>query len=256
MKLIEIERGAQQDRFVLGAQEVSLRIAAELGSAIELSSPVRRIVQDDAGVSVVTDRGTRRASYAIVAVPPALAARIDHEPGLPAARDALTQRMPMGATIKCIAGYERPFWRDKGLSGEAVSTGGPVVVVFDDSPPDGTRGALVAFIVGEPARAWGARSPEDRRRAVIDDLVRFFGPEASHTVAYVEQDWQSEVWTRGCPTGSTSPFALSLLGAALREPVGRLHWAGTETATEHAGYMDGAVQSGERAAAEIAARLA
>lgn len=255
MNLVEIENGAQQDRFVRGAQSVSRTMAEALGDRVILGAPVRRIAQDADGVTVHTDRGEHRGKYVVVAVPPNMAFRIDYTPSLPAARDALTQRMAMGATSKHVAYYERPFWRDRGMSGEVASTGGPLTVVFDNSPSSGGRGALLGFAVGAGARALAARPAEERKRTVLAELVRFFGKDAADPIAYAEQDWGSEIWTRGCPTGTMSPGTMTHFGHALREPVGRIHWAGTETATEYCGFMEGAVQSGERVAKEIGARL-
>ncbi|MFT3764596.1 MAG: flavin monoamine oxidase family protein [Minicystis sp.] len=255
MNLVEIENGAQQDRFVRGAQSVSLRLAEGLGDRVVLGAPARRISQDAEGVTVHTDKGEYRGRYLICAVPPNLAFRIDWSPALPASRDALMQRMAMGATMKCAAIYEKPFWRDRGLSGEVASTSGPMTVVFDNSPADGSRGALLGFVVGGPARALGARPAAERRRAVLDTFARYFGREAGDPIEYVEQDWSGEIWTRGCPTGTMSPGTMTLFGPALRAPVGRIHWAGTETATEYCGFMEGAVQSGERAAREVSLRL-
>jgi monoamine oxidase len=255
MHLVEIEKGAQQDRFTRGAQSVSLGLAAGLGERVVLGAPARRVEQDGDGVTVHTDKGAFRGKYAVVAVPPALAGRIEYAPLLPANRDALTQRMAMGATMKCLAVYDRPFWRDRGLSGEVACTGGPVTVVFDNSPADGSRGMLLGFVVGRPARELGARPAEERKRAVLAAFARFFGPEAGEPSEYVEQDWSAEAWTRGCPTGTMGPGTMTLFGPALRAPVGRVHWAGTETAVEHCGYMEGAVESGERAAREVGARL-
>jgi monoamine oxidase len=255
MHLVEIEKGAQQDRFTRGAQSVALALAAGLGDRVVLGAPARRVEQDATGVTVHTDQGAFRGKYAVVAVPPALAGRIEYAPLLPANRDALTQRMAMGATMKCMAVYEKPFWRDRGLSGEVACTGGPVTVVFDNSPADASRGMLLGFVVGRPARELGAQPPEARRRAVLAAFARFFGPEAAAPIDYVEQDWSAEAWTRGCPTGTMGPGTMTLFGPALREPVGRLHWAGTETAVEYCGYMEGAVESGERVAREVGARL-
>ncbi len=255
MHLVEIENGAQQDRFTRGAQSVSLALASSLGEQVVLGAPARRIEQDGAGVTVHTDAGAFRGKYAVVAVPPALAGRIVYDPLLPANRDALTQRMAMGATTKCMAVYDRPFWRDRGLSGEVACTGGPVTVVFDNSPADGSRGMLLGFVVGRPARELGAQPADARRRAVLAAFVRFFGSEAGEPTEYVEQDWSTEEWTRGCPTGTMAPGTMTLFGPALRAPVGRLHWAGTETAVEYCGYMEGAVESGERVAREVGARL-
>jgi monoamine oxidase len=256
MPLVEVTAGAQETRFVDGSQEVSRRLASPLGNNVALGAPVRRITHDSNGVTAEADGGTYRARRLIVAVPPALAGRIEYEPALPALRDGVTQRYPMGATIKIHALYERAFWREAGLSGEVVFTDArPVSVTFDNSSPDGTQPALLAFVVGRQARELGPLPEDERRRAVLGALARAFGPQALEPVDYMEKDWAAEPWTRGCPTGFMPPGALTTFGPALREPVGRIHWAGTETATEWAGYMEGAVESGERAARETLASL-
>lgn len=251
MKLVEIERGAQQDRFVAGAQAISTGLASRLTRPVVLDAPVRVIRRDENGVTLETPRGDVRSRFVVVAVPPPLAGRIRYEPELPVVRDHLTQRMAMGATIKVIVTYEHAFWRDDGFSGEGVSDDGPVSVVFDDCAHDGAQPALVAFVVGHAARVWGARPEHDRRAAVLATFARFFGPRAAMPTAYVERDWCAEPWSRGCPVANLPPGAVVSAAPALRAPVDRIHWAGTETATEWCGYMDGAAQSGERVAAEI-----
>jgi monoamine oxidase len=255
MRLLEIERGAQQDRFVTGAQSLSLGVAAELGPRVCLAAPVSRIAQDDDGVTVTSARGAVRAARVIVAIPPVLAGRIDYDPLMPASRDQLTQRAPMGSTVKAIVTYDRPFWRERGLSGEAVAAGGPISVVFDNTSHDNAQPALLAFIVGRAARLWERRSEADRRRVLLAGLSRWFGPEADRPIEIVEQNWSSEPWTRGCPVGVVPPGVLTTFGTTLRQPVGRIHWAGTETATVWNGYLEGALEAGDRAAREVSRRL-
>ncbi|MEX0679366.1 MAG: flavin monoamine oxidase family protein [Pirellulales bacterium] len=254
-RLISIGGGAQQDRFAGGAQQISERLAAKLGPCVIQGAAVRAIEQTTDGVKVSCDGGTYRAGYSIVAVPPMLAGRIEYAAALPAKRDQLTARMPMGSVIKYVAAYERPFWREAGFSGEAVSDTGITVTTFDDSSDDASHAALVTFSDGQAARDWSDRTCEERRAAVLAELVRFFGPEAARPVAFVEKNWNLDPWSRGCYVGVTGPGALTSFGEALREPCGRIHWAGTETATEWMGYMDGAIQSGHRAADEVHARL-
>ena len=244
--LLDTDGGAQQDRIVGGSQLISLRMAEELGDRVELSAPVRSIRTDGDDVVV----GDVRARRAIVAVPPTLAGRIEYDPPLPAVRDQLTQRMPMGSVIKCMAVYEEPFWRDDGLSGQAVSLPGPAQVVFDNTPANGSAG-LIGFLEGREARELGAVSESERRDAVLKGFQRLFGRRAGHPTLYVEKDWSTEPYSRGCYAGVLGPGAWTAYGRALREPVGRIHWAGTETATRWMGYMDGAIQSGKRAAAEV-----
>jgi monoamine oxidase len=256
MDLVQIEDGAQERRFVGGVQQISQRLAAALGDGVvRLGAPVRSIEQGPDGVIVHADGAEVGARYAVVAVPPALAGRIDYRPALPVERDQLTQRFPMGSTVKCLALYERAFWREAGLSGEAVCGVGPVSVVFDATSHDGRVPALLAFVVGDAARGWSSRGEAERRDAVLSVFTRLFGSAAAAPVHYVEQDWSTEPWTRGCPTGAAVPGAFASLCPALRRPVGRLHWAGTETATEWCGYIEGALESGERAAREVLARL-
>jgi monoamine oxidase len=252
--ILDTERGAQQDRFAGGSQRLAQWLADQLGDSVRLASPVRRIVQSHEGATVEADGISVQAERVVVAVPPNLAGRIAYDPPLPPARDLLTQQMPQGMTTKCQAVYGEPFWRERGLSGEALSDRGPVGVVFDNSPPGGSPGVLLGFIVGEAARRTATLEPEERRASVLDCFRRLFGPQAASPERYVERSWEREEWTRGCPTCRFPPGGWTAWGPSLRAPVGRLHWAGTETATRWSGYMEGAVQSGERAAAEVAAR--
>jgi monoamine oxidase len=161
----------------------------------------------------------------------------------------------MGTIIKVQCLYPDPFWRAAGLTGQATSDSGAVRITFDNSPEQGTPGVLLGFIDGEQGRIWGRQSRENRRAAVLDRLVRYFGKEAGNPIEYMEQCWAEEEYIRGGYAGYMPPGVWTAYGAALREPIGPIHWAGTETATVWSGYMDGALQSGERAAAEVAADL-
>ena len=249
--LVSTEGGAQQDRFDGGAQLVAIRLAEKLGDIVQLSRPVRRISQENGSVTVEGDGFAVKGRRAIMTVPPALAGRIDYRPAMPSLRDQLTQRAPMGCVIKVNAVYDRPFWREDGLSGRVVCDDGPVKVVFDNSPVRGSPGVLVTFIEGGDGRRYGHLPPAERRQVVADCMVRYFGPKAAKMERYVEKDWSAEEFSRGCYGGVFPAGTLVSCGTALREPVGRIHWAGTETATVNVGYMDGAVRSGERAAAEV-----
>jgi monoamine oxidase len=252
-KLIDTEGGAQQDRIEGGAQALALGLATSLGGRVRLSAPVRRIEQQGDSLRVFADGLEVEAASAIVAVPPAIAARIEFEPALPEQRDRLAERLRPGRLNKCIALYEAPFWRRQGLSGESVTDGGPVTLTFDCSPRDGSAGVMLGFVGGPEAKEMAAMPSAERRAAVLACFEKLFGAEAGHPVDYTEQEWASEQWSGGGPTSNFGPGGWSECGPALREPVGRIHWAGTETATVWSGYMEGALQAGERAAAEVAA---
>lgn len=242
--------GAQELRFKGGPQSLSKKLAADLGDDLVLSSPVSKISDAGGGVTVESKLVRVTAKRAVVAMMPADTARIEFAPALPTARAGLVKRWVGEQGFKVNVVYPKPFWRAAGLSGLAVSDRGPAGVTFDNSPPDASKGVVVVFV--DPAKA-----PKDaaaRRKAVLDDLAALFGKEAEKPAEYVETDWAGEKWTAGCvsplPTGVLSEF-----GAALRAPVGRVHWAGAETSEVWCGYMDGAVRSGVRAADEVRKRL-
>lgn len=243
--------GAQDSRFVGGSQLVSIRLAERLDGRVVLNAPVRRIAQSRGGVTVQSDAGSWRAKHVIVAIAPTLAGRIDYEPALPALRDGLMQRIPQGSVIKYEAVYSTPFWRKAGLNGYTNSDRPPVHLTYDNSPPSGKPGVLLGFVAGSEARALGRQPAAARRRAVLSSFVRLFGAQAGQPRELIEHNWSNEPWTRGCYVGYMPPGVWSDFGVALREPIGRIHWAGTETAEQFNGYMDGAVRSGERAASEV-----
>lgn len=248
--LLAVDRGAQQDRVVGGSVQVAERLAA--GLDVRLSRPVAAIELDGDGVRVRSRTGeTWEGSEAIVALPPALAGRIDYQPILPGWRDQLTQKLPAGAVVKVFAAYPLPFWRSQGLNGQAASDRGPVKVTFDVSPPGAEIGVLLGFIEGGAARRWVRLSAADRRRQALACLARYVGDRALEPMEYVEKDWTAEEYSRGCYGAHFAPGVWTSYGEALREPIGRIHWAGAEYATEWNGYMEGAVRSGEAIAASL-----
>jgi monoamine oxidase len=247
--------GAQQSRFVGGSALIGEKMAAQLGKRIWLNAPVRTIAQHSYGVNVQSDKGLVRGKRVIVAVPPTLAGRIDYEPILPFERDQLTQRYGQGTLTKVAAVYKTPFWRSQGFTGTVTDTGFPITASFDDSPPDGSPGVIFGFVGGDMARRYNRLSPAARQTAVINQIAGWYGSQARSPLAFFDTSWSSEQWTRGCPVGIPGLGALLAYGPWLRQSIGKIHWAGTETSDYWNGYMDGAVRSGERAAAEVIAEL-
>jgi len=248
--LLAVDDGAQQDRVVGGSVQVAERLAA--GLDVRLGSPVRRVAQDATGVVVTTRDGTEHAAgHAVLTLPPTLAGRLEHDPPLPPWRDQLTQKMPAGTVAKCFAAYPTPFWREAGLNGQVASDTGPVKVAFDVSPPGAEIGVLLGFVEGGEARRWQRLDDGERRRQVLDCLADSFGPRAAEPTAYVEKDWSREEFSRGCYGAHFAPGVWTAYGPVLREPVGRVRWAGAELSVEWSGYMEGAVRSGRAVAADV-----
>lgn len=250
--LMAVKDGILDMKFLGGMHQIPARLAAELGERVVLSAPAEKIVQDENGVRVMTPKGEYAARHLIVAVPPGPIQRIRFEPHLPVARDALHQRTPMGNIIKVNVAYEKPFWRDKGFSGQVATDDDVLGIVMEDSPP-GMAPVLICFIEGRNALTMSGVSPAERKAKVIASLIRFFGPEAANHIGYHDNDWNVDSYTHGY-VGHMGPGTMTRVGHALREPVGRIHWASTETSTEWAGYIEGALRSGIRAAKEVIAR--
>ncbi len=255
VRLISTAGGAQEERFTGGSQRIATALARRLDAPVALRAPVRGIERVRGGVRVTSDRLVVRARRVVVAVPPVLAARIDVSPALPRGKRELLRRLRPGRLTKWEAVYERPFWRDAGLSGQAVTDAGAANTTFDNTPPGGSPGILLGFVGGDTYRRVRRDGTAARRRRFTQDLAALFGDEARAMTGFLEGDWVRETWTRGCPVAHTGPDVLRTLGPALRTPVDRVHFAGTETAGYWFGYMDGAVRSGERVAAEVGRAL-
>ncbi|MEE6176201.1 flavin monoamine oxidase family protein [Mycobacterium sp. 050134] len=251
-RLLDVENGAQQDRFPGGTQQIAEAMAAELGDRVVLNAPVRRIERHGAGVTVVAGERQAEAGFVVVAVPPAHRASIEFAPPLPGEYGQLADHWPQGRLSKAYSAYETPFWRRDGFSGQALSDRGPVFITFDVSPHADGPGVLMGFV---DARAFDSLPDERRRHDVLRGFAALFGDEALKPLDYVDFRWGTEGFAPGGPTAAVPPGSWTRFGRCLREPVGPIHWAGTETADEWTGFLDGAVRSGQRAAAEIVARL-
>lgn len=249
--LLNIENGAQQDRFIGGAQLIANKLAEILKENILLNHPVQKIRQVGNKVEVFTANGIFLAKKVIVAVPPPMAQRIHYEPLLPAQREQLLQRMPMGTVVKCMAIYERPFWREQGYSGQAISDEGYVQVTFDNSPFDAHCGILLGFSLANRAKQLMNFSQEERKALILSTFRKLFGEKAANPLYYIDKCWAEEEWSRGCYVGYMTTGAWTSLGEALVKPFGHIHWAGTETSPIWNGYIEGAIRSGERVVQEI-----
>jgi monoamine oxidase len=194
-----------------------------------------------------------RARRVIVAIPLAIASSIVYEPLLPVDRALLHQRVPSGAVIKVSLIYDDPFWRADGLSGQSAAPNSPVSLTIDACTDTADPGIMCAITEGPAARRLTQLDESERRAAVISEVADRFGDKAKAPLEYHEQNWTLERYSGGGMIGHTGPGVLTEFGYTLRPPCGRVHWAGTESSAVMCGWIDGAIRSGERAAAEVTA---
>ncbi len=249
--LMNIKGGYQDSQFEGGVQSIPIAMAAELGDAVVLDSPVSAIRQTSEVVEVTSRRATVTARHVVLALPRALTAGIQFDPVLPADHVQLIHQIPAGTEIKLVALYDQPFWRHEGVSGASVATDDAIEVTLDTCQPGYPQGVVAGYCAGPRARALAERPKEERHAEFVRTLTTRLGPKAAKPLEILELNWAEEEWTRGCSMGHFPTGVLTQYGRRLREPVGRLHWAGTETATTSYGAMDGAVRSGERVCEEI-----
>jgi monoamine oxidase len=254
--LFSIEGGAQENLVVGGLGGLAEALAAMLGDAVVLERPVSAIVDGGERVTVTTRDLDVSAAHAIVTVPPRLVPEIAFDPPLAADRRTLYGRAAAGVETKTLLMYDAPFWRESGLSGQSAEPSSASEVTIDASPADGAMGVLASFRFGPVARRFDALDEPARRAALLDALGRRFGPSATRPVEVVETAWFTEPHSLGCSLAHLPPGHLTRYGRLWREPLGRVHFAGTETASAFRGSVDGAVRSGERVAAEVVAALA
>lgn len=247
--MLSTRGGAQDSLLVEGVGALVDGLAAELGPRVCLNHRVTAIADDDRGVTLRTTSGDVRAAKVIVTVPSPLARRIEFEPPLPPDRIALQQGTYMGSVYKAIAVYERPFWRER-RGGEFIVLDNPGRAVFDTTPPDGP-GHLCVLVAGPEARTLDGFDAAARRAAVLETLSRHVGPEVLEPAGWHEKSWHLDENVGGGYLALPSPGTTEGLLPVPCSPVGDVHWAGSETAGDHPGYLDGAIESGLRAANEV-----
>lgn len=236
-----------------GAGQIPGIIAAELRNQIHISEPVVSICQDQTGVEVKTLQNSYRAKFAIVAMPPHLAGRISYDPPLPATRQQLTQRVPMGTIAKIMISYEAPFWRENGLGGVGMGNCEWIELFADSSDPRSGKGVIATFVVGDRYLRWQALNESERTSVILSNLAAYLGDEALSPSTFDVVDWSANQWVGGGYGAFMPPGVWTNFGDTIATPVGRIHWAGTETAERWPGFFDGAVRTGESAAEAVIA---
>lgn len=245
----KVEGGAQEQVFSEGAGALVARLTEELGEAVRLGAVVTSLSEETEGVIVRTETSQWEALRVVIALPPPLVARLEFSPPLEEARRSVYRAAKMGSVVKCCLVYETPFWRGRKLSGTVWSTGGPVNVCYDVS--GGSAGVLSVLAVARSGEELASLSAEERRRVVTEGLAEHLGEQARAPVSYSDLVWNHEQYTGGGYSMSLPPGAFSSGPEVLRAPVGRIHFAGSETAQAFPGYMEGALESAERVSREV-----
>lgn len=249
----------QEYRVHGGSQAPAILMASELD--VVYNTTVHTITQSDTGVVVSGRRDdkaiTVQAKYAIVTGPPQITAQIEMDPPMPFLKAQLFQRMPMGNSVKLLAVYDTPFWRNDGLNGKLYSTNEQALVrdCMDDTPEEGTPGILLCFAEGRDSIDLMSLTAEERKHEVTDFLAGWFGEKARQPVEFIDWNWAEQPYTRGAYAAFMTTGSWTQLGEHLRTPFGRIHWAGTEYAKRGFGFMDGAIASGHQTAALLVEAL-
>ncbi|MDL5351406.1 NAD(P)/FAD-dependent oxidoreductase [Microbacterium sp. zg-YB36] len=238
-------------RVVGGLQQVPLLLAERLGDDVFLGQPVRTLAWSDAGVTATADGMTVRARAAILALAPVLYNRISFVPALPRLQHQMHQHLSMGFVIKVHAVYDRPFWRERGLSGTAFSPYELAHEAYDNTNHGDERGTLVGFVSDRNADDVFRLSATERKERILESLSHYYGPDAKNPVVYYESDWGSEEWTRGAYAASFDLGGLHRYGADLRTPVGPIRFACSDLAGAGYQHVDGAIRMGRLAAQGI-----
>jgi len=255
-RIISADQGGGQNFLFKGSlHQIARRMGDDLGDRLRLAEPVSTIKWATGSVQVDTATGNYEGRRVILALPPTLVPSLQFHPQLPQAKAALHKRLNMGSAIKFWVAYDTPFWREQGLNGLILRDDTPATPVMDVSPPDQPLGVLAGFFDGNHALVHGDLDSGARRDIVVNMLAEHFGERARDELEYVDIDWTAEDYSEGCYGAFAPPGLYADFGPLLREPIGPLHWAGTETSPRWTGYVDGAIRSGERAAAEVLARV-
>ncbi len=237
-----------------GTQSISEGLAESLPpGSVKLNTAVKSVVQEEGGVEVhSTDGYIFRGRKVILAFSTPLYQKVTFLPPLPTGKALLAASTRLGYYTKVLATYSKPWWRENGLSGASQSFLGPAAATRDTSEDSQSRFRLTSFIAGGPGERWSQLSPTERRETALAQFSFLFGSnDAYHPIEYIEYQWSSEEWSLGCPCPYTPPGVLTKVGNCLTEPLGHVHFVGTETAVEWKGYMEGALASGTRGADEV-----
>lgn len=247
----DIADGALKDRIEGGAQGVSQSLYLELKGSVRLNTPVSFVTQKNDYLFVGNENHSVTAKKVIITVPFAMAKRIRFFPELPQEKQALINAMEMGCVIKIHAIYEKPFWREQGLSGYSNTLDEEVELSVDNSVAGSEKGILTSLIHADRAKQLLALPDIERKERVLQAYANLFGHRALSPEFYHDYSFTNNPWIGGAYSGYFNNGVFSKYGEFIAKPHGNIHWAGTETSNLYKGFMEGAVLSGQRVAKEV-----
>lgn len=240
---------------VVGGNDLIPRALAAALPDVRLNAPVRsiRVLPDEVAVTYqqADSHLTVSSAFAILAVPLTTARLIEFNPPLPSAHQNMVNELSYGSVTKVLIEYRKRFWNDRGWNGR-LATDSPIGYTWHaTSHIEDERGILTIYTGGGPGERFAALTDEERIRVAVTEIEKIF-PGSSALIEHTfTVAWPNEPFTRGS-YAAFAPGEVTAHWKTLFEPAGRLFLAG-EHATPIQGFMEGAVESGQRVAGMILA---
>lgn len=246
--LAERRFGAAQARPQGGMQALCAGLAVRLGDSLLLETPLFGLRQDAQAVELFTPRGRLRAARVVLALPALQLAGLACLPAQPGWRDHGLRHLLPQASLEAYLSYERAFWRERLPTVALPRAAGDCLIL--EQPPLGAGGALRVRLGGAAAQRASGLDAAARRELLLEILAGVLGEAARAPQELLLQHWADEPYLRCAePRWARGPWLLQ--GAALRRPLGRVHFAGADLAPRWPGTLEGAVEAGELAAEEV-----
>lgn len=248
-----ISNGNELQYFAEGTiHAAATTLAATLGQRLRLDTPVASIARKEDSVAVTTGKGdVLTARQVLIAVPPVMASRIAHEPALPEPLADALAAWKSGTVIKVLVRYERPFWRDRGLSGMIMWRDTLGLFACDVSSIKAV--ALVVFVGGPLAVEWSGKGRAFIEAEIRRRLVEALGAEAADVTGLMIRDWVDDPWSGGGYSDVIAGLQAYDAEDILRAGVPPVHFASSELASSFPAYIEGAIIAGREVAARVIA---
>ncbi|WFP77871.1 flavin monoamine oxidase family protein [Mesorhizobium sp. WSM4906] len=236
-------------------QSLADDLAGDLGDRLRLGEPATRIEHGQQGVRVVSARGVIEARKALIALPPATAAKLEFAPALPAELAKALGVWESGAVIKILVRYARPFWRERGLRGMVMWRDQPGLFACDASK-DLDHAALIVFIGGPLALRWHRLGDAALRAELTARLEQALGPEAADIVDFSSRDWTHDRWSGGAYSDLIVDVTARNAERAILAGAPPVYFSASELSPSFPGYVEGAIVAGRIAARKIQSAIA